>query len=178
MSSFGEGSSDNSGERPPKKSRTEGDSDAVERSSIADDRAQSSREESSSSQDFEVSLERRNFFDLPSGVKRMFLRPFLDRADRMNVGKVDYLFRCMGHTGFVKSVAFSPCGKWIASGSGDNTMKIWNRETGECVKTFEGHRCFVCSVTFSPDGKWIVSGGNGGEMTLFNAKTLKRMMKS
>jgi hypothetical protein len=36
-------------------------------------------------------------------------------------------------------VVYSPCGTKIASASGDNTVKIWNAQTGQCVSTLRGH---------------------------------------
>ena len=63
-----------------------------------------------------------------------------------------------GHTSGVRSVAFSPDGKRIVSGSIDNTLKIWDAVSGEELQTLEGHTTSVYSVAFSPDGKRIVSG--------------------
>ena len=46
----------------------------------------------------------------------------------------------MGHSGAVWSVAFSPNGNLVASGSRDNLVKIWNAETGALVSSFVGVR--------------------------------------
>ncbi|MEE0961888.1 MAG: hypothetical protein U0L54_05005, partial [Bacteroidales bacterium] len=54
--------------------------------------------------------------------------------------------------------AYSPDGTKIISGSNDKTIKIWDANTGECLKTLEGHSQPVYSVSYSPDGTKIISG--------------------
>ena len=63
-----------------------------------------------------------------------------------------------GHSHSVRSVTYSPDGKCLASGSNDETIKIWNMVTGKEVKTLRGHNDEVTSVTYSPDGKYLASG--------------------
>ncbi|RKY47990.1 MAG: hypothetical protein DRP91_06650, partial [Candidatus Neomarinimicrobiota bacterium] len=62
-----------------------------------------------------------------------------------------------GHKDMVLSVVFSPDGRYIASGSVDKTIKLWDVKTGKCLRTFRGHKSLVHSVAFSPDGKYIAS---------------------
>ena len=65
----------------------------------------------------------------------------------------------LGHSNWVRSVAFSPDGARIVSGSGDYTIRIWDVETRKMVgEPLVGHSNRVWSVAFSPDGKRIVSG--------------------
>jgi WD40 repeat protein len=72
-----------------------------------------------------------------------------------------------GHNASVNSVAFSPNGEQIVSGSRDNTLKLWNKE-GECLATFEGHSGTVHSVCFSPNKEQIVSGSRDNTLKLWN----------
>ena len=63
-----------------------------------------------------------------------------------------------GHTDSVSSVAFSPDGRHIVSGSWDNTIQLRDAQTGDQVgNPFQGHTGLVWSVSFSPDGRHIVS---------------------
>ena len=67
-----------------------------------------------------------------------------------------------GHTDDVYSVVYSPDGSRLASGSLDNTIKIWdatvNANTSTPITTLSGHTDNVYSVTFSPDGLKLASG--------------------
>lgn len=61
-----------------------------------------------------------------------------------------------GHSADV--VCFAPNGKWLASGSDDQTVKLWDAASGHLLRTFGGHSHWVTSISFSPDGKQIASG--------------------
>ncbi|MCA9069078.1 MAG: hypothetical protein KDA84_09155, partial [Planctomycetaceae bacterium] len=75
-----------------------------------------------------------------------------------------------GHTGAVKSVAYSPNGRWIASGSGylhgDQTARIWNATTGELVHTL-AFDVQVAQVGFSPDSTNLVVATRDGKTRLY-----------
>jgi WD40 repeat protein len=58
----------------------------------------------------------------------------------------------------VFSVAWSPDGTRIVSGSDDDTLRIWDASTGKSLRTLTGHGSAVGSVAWSPDGRRIVSG--------------------
>ncbi|EXA30335.1 hypothetical protein FOVG_18262 [Fusarium oxysporum f. sp. pisi HDV247] len=76
-----------------------------------------------------------------------------------------------GHTFSVSSVVFSNDGRLIASGSYDNTVKIWNVATGEEERTLKGHTGWVTSVVFSNDGKLIASGSYDETVKIWNVAT-------
>jgi WD40 repeat protein len=78
------------------------------------------------------------------------------------------------HDGAVTSVAFSPDGTRIVSGSIDTTERVWDVATGTQVGVqMTGHQGTVTSVAFSPDGKRIVSGSVDRTVRLWNAATGK-----
>ena len=76
-----------------------------------------------------------------------------------------------GHTNWVNSVAFSPDGKTLASGSSDATVKLWDIATGTLKTTLEGHTAPVNSVAFSPDGKTLASGSSDATVKLWDIAT-------
>ncbi|KAJ6586709.1 quinon protein alcohol dehydrogenase-like superfamily [Mycena sp. CBHHK59/15] len=77
-----------------------------------------------------------------------------------------------GHSGDIRSVAFSPDGTQIVSGSADHTVRVWDAQTGHTVAgPFEGHSDWVNSVAFSPDGTQIVSGSADNTMRVWDAQT-------
>jgi WD40 repeat protein/response regulator RpfG family c-di-GMP phosphodiesterase len=65
-----------------------------------------------------------------------------------------------GHSDTVSSVAISPDGKILASGSLDKTIKLWNLQTGNLIDTLAGHSSAVLSVAFSLDSKMLASSSN------------------
>ena len=65
-----------------------------------------------------------------------------------------------GHTDCAWSVAITPDGKTIVSGSDDNTLKVWDLATGKCRATFKGHTGGIYGVAVTSDGKTIVSGSS------------------
>ena len=80
----------------------------------------------------------------------------------------------VGHSAGVYSVALSPDGQYLASGSWDNNVKLWRVESGECARTMEGHSYDVHSVSFSPDGQYLASGSCDNTTTRCEILSIRR----
>ncbi|TEY29165.1 hypothetical protein BOTCAL_0965g00010 [Botryotinia calthae] len=76
-----------------------------------------------------------------------------------------------GHSSSVNSVAFSADGSKVASGSDDDTIRLWDAVTGEPFQKLEGHSSSVISVAFSPDGSKVASGSDDDTIRLWDAVT-------
>ena len=84
-----------------------------------------------------------------------------------------------GHTEAISSIAFSPDGQTLASGSLDDTIRLWDVNTGKHLRTLAEHWDNVTSVAFSPDGQTLASGSEDRTIKLWDANTgnLRRTFK-
>ncbi len=89
----------------------------------------------------------------------------------INASKIVALKTLAGHTRAVTSVAFSPDGQLIASGSYDKTARVWYIGDGSPVRAVERHQYTVFSVAYSPDGATFLVGGNDGFVSLWDSQT-------
>ena len=111
----------------------------------------------------QVLIKSKNLLDITKKIleKKELINNFLYRPFLME----------KGHLGFIKSIAISPDGKYIVSGSGDKTIKIWDFKTGMCLNTLEGNEDSIDTVAISPDGKYIVSGSEDKTIKIWDIKT-------
>ncbi|KAJ6025071.1 hypothetical protein N7540_005868 [Penicillium herquei] len=84
-----------------------------------------------------------------------------------------------GHSGWIRSMAFSPNGALLASGSSDQTIRLWDMATGTLQQTLEGHSGSVRSVAFSPNGALLASSSTDWTVRLWDivTGTLQRTFK-
>src|SRR6266849_2638869 len=74
-----------------------------------------------------------------------------------------------GHSEFVNAVAWSPDGRYLASGSWDHTVQVWNVNTRALSFTYSYNET-VYAVAWSPDGHYIAAGGSDRWIDVLNAK--------
>ncbi len=79
----------------------------------------------------------------------------------------------LGHTYRIWSVAISPDGRWLVTGSQDNTARLWdlNAENPAAEsRELKGHTESILSVAISPDSRWLVTGSQDDTARLWDLK--------
>jgi WD40 repeat protein len=79
--------------------------------------------------------------------------------------------RAKAHIAGVSRVSFSPDGHRAVSWSNDKTVRVWEQETGACLRTLAGHSAGVFSVSVSPDGRRAVSGSEDNTVRVWDLET-------
>jgi WD40 repeat protein len=83
--------------------------------------------------------------------------------------------RFPGHLNRRGSVAFSPDGRWLASGTYNlPTMQVWELATGRELGPFQGHEHYVFGVAISPDGKKLATGSGDSTVLIWDLAALAR----
>jgi WD40 repeat protein len=76
-----------------------------------------------------------------------------------------------GHEGPVVSLAFSPDGGRLLSGSIDNTVRLWDVDGGREIRRFDGHNGGIFSLDFSPDGQYFASGSPDASVIIWQTES-------
>ncbi len=98
--------------------------------------------------------------------------PLMARDALITVNRANPRLRIfVGHEGPVYNVAFSPDGQTALSASGDNTLILWDVNTGEIILIFTGHTEEVINVAFSPDGQTALSSASDNTLILWDVNT-------
>jgi WD40 repeat protein len=67
-----------------------------------------------------------------------------------------------GHDGPIGRIGWSPDGRLLATPSMDGTVRIWDADSGVCLRTIRSRRESVFAAAFDPDGRVLATGGSGG----------------
>jgi serine/threonine protein kinase len=76
-----------------------------------------------------------------------------------------------GHKDWIQAVEFSPDGKWLASGSADRSIVVWDVASGAALGSLRGHEGTVNALAYSADGKWLASASDDGSVRLWDARS-------
>ncbi|KAJ9604987.1 ribosome assembly [Cladophialophora chaetospira] len=125
-----------------------------------------------------------NILDVQNDIYKSILKPgFKTTEDHITlqftpqaVFRVRAVSRCSasiaGHGEAILATAFSPeTSSRMATGSGDNTARIWDCDTGTPLHTLKGHTSWVLAVSWSPDGKFLATGSMDNTVRLWEPKT-------
>ncbi|XP_054238102.1 transcription initiation factor TFIID subunit 5 isoform X2 [Indicator indicator] len=73
-----------------------------------------------------------------------------------------------GHLADVTCTRFHPNSNYIATGSADRTIRLWDVLNGNCVRIFTGHKGPIHSLAFSPNGRFLATGATDGRVLLWD----------
>jgi WD40 repeat protein len=103
---------------------------------------------------------------------------FNDVIKILDINKDEDVRTLSGHSREILCLAIHPSEKFIASGSRDNNIIIWDFKTGKALKTLEGHSDNVNYITFSPDGKYLASASDDNNVILWDLSSLSKEISS
>ena len=79
--------------------------------------------------------------------------------------------RARGHTAAIETVAVSPDDKYVVTGGWDETIRVWDAESGKEATVLRGELGNINAVAFSPEGDLLAAAGSGGVIRLWDTKT-------
>jgi WD40 repeat protein len=82
--------------------------------------------------------------------------------------------RTIEHSGTISSIAFAPGGQFLASGSRDHSIRLWDIRSGQCIEKLLGNSSEVWAVALTVDGQGILSGAKDGTIRLWPTKATEK----
>jgi len=98
-----------------------------------------------------------------------------DTATIHDIDGDDRAARLVSHGHRPLALAFSPDGRWVASGGKDCAVKVWDAQTGKLVQTFKSHIDQVTRLIFfqRPEGLWLASGSRDSTVKLWSLASIR-----
>ena len=103
---------------------------------------------------------------------------FTDRSSRASnqiTAKPELVIQT-GHSSRVNCVVFGPDGHWLASGSADNSIRLWDVDSGLELRALIGHQNWIRSLSVSSDGQKLASGSNDRTVKIWNVSSGRVML--
>jgi WD40 repeat protein/serine/threonine protein kinase len=97
----------------------------------------------------------------------------LDGTVKVWSSKGSLIVRLKGHKASLRTIAFSPDGRWLASAGVENRVILWDVDRAQAIREYTGHQSTVPAVAFSPDGMRVASASGAGDLHVWDPVTLQ-----